>query len=117
MKKQYITATEAADTIWDNHGEGADGVRNTLATGTLEQSVKLLNTMNGWLVKKEDRREVFDKLTERLAVHTKVNDPAFKARQKEQLDALIAKAKKDTPPRSRNVTQMHGVRISDTPVA
>ncbi len=117
MKKTYITATEAADTIWDNHGEDADGDRNTLATGALEQSVKLLNTMNGWLVKKEDRREVFDKLTERLAVHNKVNDPAFKAQQKQQLDALIAKAKKDTPPRNRNVSQMHGVRISETPIA
>jgi hypothetical protein len=117
MRKTYITATEAADTIWDNHGEGANAVRNTLATGTLEQSVKLLNTMNGWLVKKEDRREVFDKLTERLAMHNKVDDLAFKAQQKEQLDALIAKAKRDTPPRNRNVTQRHGVRISDTPIA
>lgn len=82
MKKTYITATEAADTIWENHGENPDGVRNTLATGTLEQSVKLLNTMNGWLVKKEDRGEVLDKLTKRLAVHCKVNYPAFKSQQK-----------------------------------
>ena len=79
MRKTYVTATDAADIIWHNHGEDADGVRNTLATGGLEQSVKLLNTMNGWLVKKEDRGEVFDRLTVRLAVHDKVIEPALKA--------------------------------------